>query len=210
MKHTLMNLSCYLALAIAAVACGDVNNTNGTPDAAMIDAVAAAPTCAEYCSSLAANCTTLPQYKTPVGAENLCLSTCAKFPMGTAADRSGNTLGCRAYHATAAAGSAANATTHCPHAGPTGADVCGSPCDSFCSTVLASCTAANVQYGGSMATCTAACAGYAKTRIYSPATTGGDDFACRMYHATNAAANPGVHCKHTAVDGGGVCVGVVP
>jgi hypothetical protein len=206
MKTIFLTLASCIALSLAA--CGD--STQATPDASTGPDAAAAPTCAAYCTAIAANCTTVPQFPAATVSTDLCMATCAKFPPGTAADRSGNTLGCRAYHATAAAGSAANATTHCPHAGPTGGEVCGMACESFCSTVLASCTGVNAQYGGDMTTCMTACGGYAKTRPFSPSATGGNDFACRMYHATAAAANAGTHCKHTAADGGGVCVGVVP
>ena len=44
-------------------------------------------------------------------------------------DTTGNTIGCRLYHAGAAA---ADPVLHCPHAGPTGGNVCGSWCDNYC------------------------------------------------------------------------------
>jgi hypothetical protein len=33
---------------------------------------------------------------------------------------------------------------------------------------------------------------------YNSMQTGGNTFACRLYHATAASASPDPHCKHTA------------
>jgi hypothetical protein len=137
-----------------------------------------------------------------------------------AGDTSGNTLGCRTYHAAAAAG--AGAATHCTHAGPTGGDLddgaggtCGDGCVSFCQIAMVACTGANAQYLGSNGAtpfdeCYADCSGFAvlKTPPYSTADTATDDFGCRMYHLTVAAegaTQAGTHCKHivgTLDDGG--------
>jgi hypothetical protein len=60
---------------------------------------------------------------------------CGAWPVGTDNDTSGNTLGCRAYHAGAVA--LLGSTDHCYHAGITGADiktnasVCGSQCEAL-------------------------------------------------------------------------------
>lgn len=82
--------------------------------------------CAAYCATIGANCAGADaQY----GNNDTCLATCAAFPPGTLADVSGNTLGCRNYHAGAAA---QDASTHCVHAGPGGDGICGGNCESFC------------------------------------------------------------------------------
>jgi hypothetical protein len=122
-------------------------------------------------------------------------------------DTSGDTLGCRLYHAGAAGGSAGNAMIHCPHAGPTGGDkdpkgsagVCGEPCTAFCSVAAAVCTGTNQQFAD-MPTCVAACQGFhADAAAYSTADTSTNDLGCRFYHLSAAAASAAAaqtHCPH--------------
>ena len=155
-------------------------------------------TCESYCTSLMSNCTATNQQFSSM--EN-CMSSCAHYPEGDVADTTGNTLGCRTYHAGSPAKNVP--TEHCVHAGPGGAapggtGPCGSTCESFCTLVLGSCTGANAQYGGDMNTCMTACAGFPMTPMYSSSQTGGNSFACRLYHATVASGSPDTHCKHTA------------
>lgn len=94
-------------------------------DAPMLDAPSAmdagALTCAAYCTRILSVCTGAnAQY----GDEAECAAVCTGFTVGTLGDTTGDTLGCRAYHLENAAMSAAMATVHCPHAGPTGGGVC--------------------------------------------------------------------------------------
>ena len=152
--------------------------------------------CSSYCTAITANCTGANgQY---AGA-NECMSTCAQFPVGDADDMAGNTLGCRTYHAGAAA---SGPDVHCRHAGPGGDNVCGANCEGFCKLVLGACTGANQQYGGDMGACMTACGGFAPTPPYSSNETSGDTFACRLYHATAASRDPATHCGHTAAVSG--------
>lgn len=79
--------------------------------------------CATYCGQLETNCTgDNAQY---LDMDD-CMSYCndAGWPTGEEGDQSGNTLGCRIYHG--GAPSASMPASHCSHAGPTGANVCGS------------------------------------------------------------------------------------
>ena len=115
-----------------------------------------------------------------------CLQTCAKLPKGSASDVGGNSVGCRTYHAGAAV---SGPVVHCPHAGPTGAGVCGGNCESFCTVALATCTGANQVYS-SMSQCTAECATFNTSPAYNASITTGNSFACRMYHLTNATLDP--------------------
>ena len=71
-----------------------------------------------------------------------CLAACKAFPVGTAADTSGNTLGCRAHEASLAA----TDTTKCAAAGPGGDGVCGKACDGYCQLVAMFCTGASKIY----------------------------------------------------------------
>ena len=78
----------------------------------------AAPTCMAYCEKYLANCKDkLNAYKDAAD----CAAQCGAWYPGSVADTVGDTVGCRLYHAGAAFG---DAMTHCPHAGPGGADVC--------------------------------------------------------------------------------------
>jgi hypothetical protein len=164
------------------VACAGKAPPGPTADAApMLD-------CATYCARITTNCTGANvQY----GAMNQCMASCASFPQGAISDTSGNTLGCRIYHAGAAA---ADPTTHCVHAGPSGAPACGAACDGFCSLVVAECSA---QYPDAN-TCATTCAGFATTPAYTANVTSGNSLSCRIYHATAASTDPTTHCPHTA------------
>jgi hypothetical protein len=77
--------------------------------------------CDAYCNRMLATCGSV------YADRATCNRACAAFPAGTAADKAGNTLGCRYYHVGVGGGSAALATTHCPHAAAvSGSNVCGS------------------------------------------------------------------------------------
>ena len=163
------------------------------------------PTCAYYCSLVGAACVgENAQY----ASDEACLEYCetwAALPAGTSADTAGNTVGCRTYHADVAADGAPE--VHCPHAGPSGGDVCGSWCDVYCDLASANCTGTNALYADAAA-CDAACGGFATDG--PPGALIGDDVQCRIYHlgvaGSDGAASAAVHCPHGAVDGGGVCV----
>ncbi len=194
--RSISNLIAVGALA-ALVACG--GDDEATPiDAPMVtvdasgpDAAGLAQTCANYCTLITANCNgNLAMYADAA----TCMATCTHAPAGTAADMSGNTLGCRIYHADAAAG---NAALHCRHAGPGGDGVCGADCEGFCTLTLGACAGQAAPPYASMSACMTSCAGFATTPAYSASTTGGNSLACRLYHATAASTNPALHCPHT-------------
>ncbi len=172
---------CLLAIAITGLAaCG--NDDDGTPDEL---------SCENYCTQIASSCTGGNQQ---YGSMTECMATCGHFPLGALADTTGNTLGCRTYHAGAAM---TGADVHCRHAGPGGDGACGANCLGFCTLVLGSCTGAMAPYAD-MNACMTACGGFDTNPPYSSMQTGGNTFACRLYHATMASANPGMHCSHTA------------
>ena len=215
-----MRTSLFIILALAACSSDPAVTVDAKPqiDAAAVDAPPTAVTldCPSYCTQIAANCTGAnSQYK---DTEH-CTATCAKFPLGALADMANNTLGCRIYHS--GAPSVANATLHCPHAGPGGGLVapvaagamedkhCDSPCVNFCKLDLAICSGANAQYTDE-ATCLTACngnptatppvAGFDRATPYSAASMMGNTLACRIYHLTNAATSDAAattHCQHT-------------
>src|ERR1700759_3504939 len=82
---------------------------------AAIDALALA--CSTYCTEIQNNCTGANAQYADMAQ---CMAACASFAVGTSTvtDMSGNTLGCRIYHA--GSPSMMAATTHCPDAGPGG------------------------------------------------------------------------------------------
>jgi hypothetical protein len=132
-----------------------------------------------------------------------CAPVCATYTKGMSGDTSGDTLGCREYHAGLAAGS--GAATHCPHASLLGGGVCAASsmgnCTSFCEADLALCTGANAAYA-SMSACMTACANFTYTAGEAiTADTNKNTLNCRVYHlqlASTSSANATTHCPHTA------------
>ena len=125
------SLLTVVAIGVLAVGCGD-DTTSSTGDMSIAHDMAGgnAPTCAAYCAKIAMNCTagdggSNAQYADTATCNTYC-SSASHWPAGMTGDTSGDTIGCRLYHAGAAA---ADPVLHCPHAGPTGGNVCGSWCD---------------------------------------------------------------------------------
>jgi hypothetical protein len=157
------------------------------------------PTCGEYCQVVTANCT---EANLQYADQAACLASCAgmvnaeAWATGSLADTSGNTLGCRIYHAGAAE---TDAATHCPHAGLLGGDVCGAYCDNYCDFMGGGCPA---EYPDGAA-CKAACGAFPAG---TPGETTGDSLQCRLYHAGVAVFDPTTHCPHAKQDPDAVCV----
>lgn len=206
-----------LLLTFALVACGDSGTTttiDGPPPVTQ--------DCATYCNEITTNCTGAnAQYADAAH----CMATCTSFPMGTASDTTGNTLGCRIYHA--GAPSMMTPATHCIHAGPGGdktsaaaPGTCGDACTSFCTLDIKVCGSTDAPLTGitpafqNMGACMTACGTFEKTTAYSSTSTSGNNLACRLYHATNAAvfsamgnaATTSTHCGHTASPATGQCI----
>lgn len=146
--------------------------------------------CVAYCAAIAGNCTGA---ETQFGSTENCLGVCAVLPPGTPGEMGGNTVGCRTYHAGAAA---MDPTTHCVHAGPGGAGVCGGNCESFCTIAAAICPEAWADIGS----CETACGTFAPEEKYDATDVAGNNFACRLYHLTAATGDPVTHCPHIKGD----------
>ena len=174
-----------------------------------------APTCADYCTSVIANCGEMnEQYPTiaPATATDSCMGVCAAWGIGKTGDVTGDTVGCREYHAGAAA---ADANTHCAHAGPLGGAKAqcapsDDPCDAFCEIATSVCSGANAQWT-STANCVTDCKTFkVPTTPYNDKDVDKDDLYCRMYHLSAAATNAGnatAHCPHIA-KASAVCTGM--
>ena len=161
--------------------------------------------CEGYCKLVTAACTGQnAQYE----SEAQCLAFCgtlAKLPLGSEGDTSGNTVGCRRYHAGVAAESAEKAAEHCPHAGAAGGGVCGTPCDLYCHLAAVNCTGESALFT-SDEECQTACA--AIKELGKAGAKEGDSLACRIYHLSVAGSGGdamATHCPHGGPDGGGVC-----
>jgi len=170
------------------------------------------PTCEDYCTTFMQNCnasnsaniTFYPDHAT-------CLTVCGAFPTGNSGDTSGNSVGCRLYHAGAPALS--DPHTHCPHASSSGGNVCGDYCDAWCSIGRTGCTVNNGYplLGSSdlMGTGDTGCHSICST-IFVQGAIGndlsGNTLACRLYHAQVAlGSGPLVHCTHASPNGNEVC-----
>lgn len=159
-------------------------------------------TCDEYCKVITANCSgPNAEYLTP----DICKSMCPVFELGKGiADSLDNTLGCRLWHANAAA---AAPQIHCRHAGPLGGEHCGDQCEAFCDLDTTYCSGTNTAYDGGFPGCKGVCNpnnGY----DYIIADAGdltlasGNTLNCRLWHLESAYASTGaamVHCPHTAL-----------
>ncbi|MGZ3430069.1 MAG: hypothetical protein ACXVCV_25635 [Polyangia bacterium] len=182
--------------ALFAAGCGDDTTSNSGADMSIVHdlAGAAAPTCAAYCAKIQMNCTAgsdgggNAQYSMVSDCTSQC-TTVAAWPAGMIGDTSGNTIGCRLYHAGAAA---ADPVLHCPHAGPTGGNVCGSWCDNYCQLMAKNCTGANAVYA--TADCMTKCMTIPTTGQTNDAT--GNTVQCRIFHLSLAASDPATHCGH--------------
>jgi hypothetical protein len=161
---------------------------------------AGTPTCAAYCDAIMKNCVGGDGTKGDSGpnganthqqytSNDNCLAACKAFPVGTAADTSGNTLGCRAHEASLAA----TDTTKCAAAGPGGDGVCGKACDGYCQLVAMFCTGASKIYADDAA-CHTRCAATANDEKFDIGIQDGNHVACLLYHAQEAPLDPLDHC----------------
>ena len=216
-----------LVVMMPLVGCGgDKPQADAAIDALALD-------CSTYCTEIQTNCMGAnSQYAST--AE--CMAACASFAVAsTVNDMTGNTLGCRIYHAGAPAMMAA--ATHCPYAGP-GGDVIsptagafcsgGDVCASFCALEIRACGSIEAPLPGNptdindnplfqyrnMERCISACDGFDKTHPYSTMAVG-DSLACRLYHAVKAATDPAnappanaiMYCSSTGFNPKGECAG---
>jgi hypothetical protein len=192
------------AAAIAAVlgvaACGSSSDPEPTQEELNVQA------CATYCTSLTGTCTTTnAQFATADACNAYCVrarSTPEIWSAGTDGASSGDTLACRVTHAGLAVSSPA---VHCKHAGPSGGNVCGSWCESYCDLALSACTG-GLQLYADRAACQTACAAIPATGAAND--TSGNTVQCRIYHlgvAASSAANATVHCPHGNATPTGPC-----
>lgn len=192
MKNRIVTLAAVLFTGglLGALGCGGGSGTGTTGTGGGGGGAATGPTCEEYCTTIQANCTTVNQQYTT--KEN-CLSACKAVPVGKTGDTSGNTLGCRVYHAGAAK---MDAAMHCPHAGPGGDGVCGATCDGYCQIAEMYCTdASKAKVYTDAADCQTDCKAHKDDVRYTTAVDAGDHVACLLYHVQEASTAPADHCN---------------
>lgn len=148
--------------------------------------------CAAYCATVMESCTGEHQVYATVAT---CHGVCALLEAGDPLEPVGNTVACRAHQAELA-GRTGEVGVHCPPAGPGGAGVCGSDCESYCALRAGACTT-------ELATqeqCVAMCAGLADSgRFHIIEDHDGDTLQCRLVHVSSATVNPDEHCQHSSL-----------
>jgi hypothetical protein len=184
-----------LALAsAAAVACDEDTSpdTSPGPGGAGAGGVGGAgPDCQSYCAEVTSACAAPDQqYLDPA----TCEAVCASWDEGEPGAEDGDSLACRATHASAAA---TDAAAECPLAGPYGGGACGDDnCAAFCALVLEICTGEHMQYAGE-ADCMADCTALpdASDPFHFDPNASGDTFACRARSLMDATTgDPEIPC----------------
>jgi hypothetical protein len=194
-----MNLRLMLLGALALSGCFDVSDlppagtssggSEGTTTMAADSTGSEASVCPEYCTLMQDLCAAdFLQYP----SDAVCLAVCEAFPPGNPEDQLGNSSACRHFQAVQANEAPA---TFCGAAGPTGNGACGAECESFCTLAIELCTGELAQWPD-VPTCIADCMQFPADVVYNASVVSGDSYACRTYHLTVAALDPGVHCPH--------------
>lgn len=162
--------------------------------------------CATYCDKVTTNCTgTNAQYPTKA----TCLNVCAKLTVGTAGDKTGDTVACRLFFAGEAA---TDAATNCRKAGLTGGTTCGTDrCAAFCKLGVAQCKTSSGMIAGTPFTDEADCKTKCAAMTFS-STAGEIEQAkgtlnCAQYHLEAAyeatdGSSATVHCPHLTTASG--------
>ncbi len=148
------------------------------------------PACADYCAVVMAACGSSRRNDLGTAvyeSEAQCKATCDALPKGSNQDTTGDTIGCRKYHAYAAF---FDPTIFCPHAGPSGDGHCGDSCDAYCTLVSRACGPELKRVlGGDAGTCLDACKlipGAKADSGFSIAAPDGNTLECRLRSAARA------------------------
>jgi len=166
--------------------------------------------CENYCNTILAACPTSGNLK-QWNSFAQCNTTCYAYPGQTdindptAPVTAGDLLPCRKYHA-GVAGDAGPADVHCPHAGPLGGGVCGTPCEAYCDLRQLAC--------GASATCMTECAAFdpidfttvlSKDILAGGAKVKPNSVGCAAHYAIKAFSNPTTYCPKAVSATGDEC-----
>lgn len=172
-----------------------------------IDPDAVEVSCPAYCELLGTIC---DADFFPYSGQEECLLTCTRtqWPLATLEDVSGNSVGCRMYHTIVA--ETEGRAIHCPHAGPSGGDVCGGWCVNYCDLFMSVCNGEVDEPFDSTDACLRACVLVNDGGIDAIPNVTGDTIQCRINAAIRASASPPVsaiqHCPAARVATAEVCV----
>ena len=206
-SRTLVAASTALVLGQAGCPSDTGSSSDSSGDAAMGEMpdvaggeVAAAVTCADYCTALLKVCTgTHQQYADSA----TCLAVCGAFPQGTKGDVDGDSLSCRRFHLGEVEQSSENADEDCEVAGPSGGAECiaasADPCDGFCRDLGVVCAGANAQFA-EMTACETACKTWPAGKAGDLA---GNSVQCRVSHLKEVMLMPdeaAAHCPHAGAN----------
>jgi hypothetical protein len=165
------------------------------------------PKCQDYCTKIGNLCTTPNSAYADI---TTCLGICRLFPPGEAIEKTGNTLACRLNQLNnqLITGEPSTLADTCANAGPGGAGVCGSNCESYCQLYQAACQEDQPQLEGTpqydATQCKAACEGLRDTGSFdTDSNYTGDTLQCRLVHTSAATVNPKEHCAHAQLQAQG-------
>lgn len=198
MKHHARAFTFVPALCalIPLVACQAIAGIKDRHYEAPPDAGAATPSsgssqaaCEAYCSDVTTACTdTFKVYP----SQEVCMAVCMELPAGDpkAKNPTGNNVACRAKQARAAV-ETGEKDAYCTKAGPGGAGVCGTDCESYCYLYKKACPP------DALDDCESACEGLDNDGTFNADKNhDGDTLQCRLVHVSNAAKDPTTHCPH--------------
>jgi hypothetical protein len=150
----------------------------GTDADAQVDTLS----CEYYCQLITDTCKGSNKQYSTIEA---CIGLCSTFPEGKLDDEKGNTLGCRIHVLETT--KAMIESSDCAAAGPGGDGVCGSNCESFCSSMQTVCPQGFESEDDCMDVCTPLieCGNYHVTS----STPDNPSIQCRLYHMSAAAIN---------------------
>jgi len=205
------SLECRVYHAIASINTGNPVHCSHFGQTSPVCTGPVTPDAGHYCETLQYNC---PAPNIQFAMKAQCLATAAGYynagvDLTSARSNADNSLGCREYHAQA---SRADNNTHCEHAGPSGAGVCGTrqsawgnmlaaaPClDNHVNVLfIAGVGSANVDL------LIPPIAAGAVGKYTTTFDTAGNTQVCRIYHLGVASTNT-AHCSHGFVSGGDNC-----
>jgi hypothetical protein len=145
--------------------------------------------CQAYCKEIQDGCTgEFAQYS----SMDTCLGVCKQFAEGDPGNPTGNNLACRKQQAGLAV-STGETNVHCKQAGPGGAGVCGSNCESYCFLYEKVCP----DDFALVPNCVSACAGVRDVGSFDVKVNhDGDNIQCRLVHTSSATVDKEGHCWH--------------
>jgi hypothetical protein len=181
-----------MTLIVLLALCAGCEQLIGLKDRTFGDAGAAPSSsmCEDYCKNSLQYCTTDSKLDGYTVMDD-CLAVCKSLPPGKPNDQTGNSVACRAYHASKAGGIESRAS-ECPAASPGGGSPdsdgakCGSNCEGYCSVYTKVCPDSDVMPEDCMRECEA----LPDRGSYDALNDFGmpaDTIQCRLAHLTAAA-----------------------